>query len=119
MPWASPIGSGQGIINPRALKTLRRRLPHTTLIVDAGIGAPSHAAQAMEMGYDAVLVNSAVALAIDPVQMARSFRHATQAGFEAYCAGLMPLRDFATPSTPTLGQPFLETETGDSHLSET
>src|SRR6202008_2116064 len=61
MPWGAPIGSGQGRLNPFALRTPRERLPDTTLIVDAGIGAPSHAAQALEMGIDAVLLNSAVA----------------------------------------------------------
>ena len=60
MPWGAPIGSGQGLLNPFALRLLRERLPDATLIVDAGIGAPSHAAQAMEMGFDAVLINSAV-----------------------------------------------------------
>ena len=80
MPWGAPIGSGQGLLNPFALRTLRERLPDATLIVDAGIGAPSHAAQAMEMGFDAVLLNSAVAQARDPVAMARAFRLAIEAG---------------------------------------
>lgn len=106
MPWAAPIGSGQGVINPFALTTLRKRLPQATLIVDAGIGAPSQAAQVMEMGFDAVLVNSAVALAGNPVQMAEAFATAIQAGRDAYQAGLMPKRDLASPSTPTFGQPF-------------
>ena len=66
MPWGAPIGSGQGLLNPWALRTLRERLPDATLIVDAGIGTPSHAAQALEMGFDAVLLNSAVAQARDP-----------------------------------------------------
>ena len=66
MPWGAPIGSGQGLLNPWALRTLRARLPDVTLIVDAGIGAPSHAAQAMELGFDAVLLNSAVAQAARP-----------------------------------------------------
>jgi thiazole synthase len=60
MPWGAPIGSGQGLLNPFALRLLRERLPDVVLIVDAGIGAPSHAAQALEMGFDAVLLNSAV-----------------------------------------------------------
>lgn len=106
MPWAAPIGSGQGIINPQALKTLRQRLPETTLIVDAGLGAPSHAMRVMEMGYDGVLVNSAVALAHDPVIMAGAFAEAVEAGLKAYHAGLMPTREFASPSTPVFGQPF-------------
>lgn len=106
MPWAAPIGSGQGILNPFALRTLRERLPETLLVVDAGIGAPSQAAAVMEMGYDAVLVNTAVALAADPVEMARAFRWAVEAGRAAYSSGLIPKRDMAVPSTPTVGQPF-------------
>jgi thiazole synthase len=106
MPWASPIGSGQGILNPYAMRTMRERLPDTTLIVDAGIGRPSDAAQALEMGFDGVLLNSAVAQAGDPVAMASAFRHALLAGRAAYEAGAMAPRDTAQPSTPTLGTPF-------------
>lgn len=106
MPWGAPIGTGRGLINPYALKTLRARLPDVTLIVDAGIGAPSHASQALEMGYDGVLLNTAVAQASDPVAMARGFGHAVQAGRLAYQAGLMPARDLAQPSTPVVGTPF-------------
>jgi thiazole synthase len=106
MPWASPIGSAQGIVNPNALKTMRARLPELTLIVDAGLGAPSHAAQAMEMGFDGVLLNTAVSLANDPPKMAEAFAQAISAGRLGYEAGLMQPRDFATPSTPTLGLPF-------------
>ena len=80
MPWGAPIGSGQGLLNPWALRTLREQLPGVPLIVDAGIGAPSHAAQAMELGFDGVLLNSAVAQARDPVAMARAFRLAIEAG---------------------------------------
>lgn len=106
MPWAAPIGSAQGIVNPAALKTLRARLPQITLIVDAGLGTPSHAATAMELGFDGVLLNSAVALANDPPQMAEAFAKAVEAGRLGYEAGLLQPRDFATPSTPTLGLPF-------------
>lgn len=106
MPWGSYIGSGQGLVNKFALKTLRARLPETTLVVDAGLGKPSEAAQALELGFDAVLVNSAIALARDPVAMARAFADAVRAGRTAYEAGLMPPRDLASPSTPTLGTPF-------------
>jgi len=106
MPWGSPIGSGQGLLNPFNLKTIRERLPDVTLLVDAGIGKPSDAAKAMELGYDGILLNSAVALADDPVAMAQAFALAIQAGRLGYEAGLMPLRDFASPSTPTLGTPF-------------
>lgn len=107
MPWGAPIGSGQGLTNPFALRTLRARLPDAILIVDAGIGAPSHAAQALELGFDAVLLNSAVALAGDPVRMARGFRHAVQAGREGRRAGLIRAQDFAVASTPVAGQPVL------------
>lgn len=106
MPWGSPIGSGQGIIDPMALKTLRHRFPNVPLIVDAGIGKPSHAATALELGADAVLVNTAVALATDPVKMAEAFRLAVQSGREAYLGGVMEPRDTAVPSTPTFGMPF-------------
>ena len=73
MPWGAPIGTGRGLANPYALRTMRNYFPGVPLVVDAGIGAPSHAAQAMEMGYDAVLLNTAVAKAGDPVRMARAF----------------------------------------------
>lgn len=106
MPWAAPIGSGRGIANRAGLRTLRARLPDVALIVDAGLGAPSHAAEAMELGYDGVLLNTAVARAADPVAMARSFALAVEAGRLAHAAGLMPPRDFATPSTPIVGTPF-------------
>lgn len=106
MPWAAPIGSARGIINPDALKLLRDRLPDITLVVDAGIGAPSHAARALELGYDAVLLNTALAKAADPVSMAKAFRQCVEAGRSAYEAGLMEARDFASPSTPVVGTPF-------------
>jgi thiazole synthase len=107
MPWGAPIGSGQGLINPFALRTLRERLPDATLIVDAGIGSPSHAAQAMEMGYDAVLLNSAVSQAADPVSMARAFKLSIEAGRLAQRAGVMSRQDFAVATTPVTGNPFL------------
>ncbi len=110
MPWASPIGSGKGIINPYALEVLRTRLPDCTLIVDAGIGKPSHALQAMELGYDAVLLNTAVAAARDPVNMARAFNYAVQAGRLAYQAGMMAERNMAQPSTPLIDTPFWQQE---------
>jgi len=106
MPWGAPIGTGKGLMNPYALRTLRERLPETTLIVDAGIGAPSHAARALEMGYDGVLLNTAVAEAADPVVMAKAFRHALEAGRLACESGIMPERDLAQPSTPVVGTPF-------------
>lgn len=106
MPWAAPIGSGQGITNREALIRMRDRFPSITLIVDAGIGAPSHAAEAMEIGFDGVLLNSAIAQAKDPVRMAAAFRDAISAGRAGYLAGVIPPQAFATPSTPVTGQPF-------------
>ena len=106
MPWAAPIGSAKGIINRDALKLLRDRLGDITLVVDAGLGAPSHAAEALELGYDAVLLNTAIARAVDPVAMAVAFRLGVEAGRAAFEAGLMNARDFASPSTPVVGTPF-------------
>ncbi|WP_428423735.1 thiazole synthase [Methylibium sp.] len=111
MPWGAPIGSGQGLLNPYALRTLRERLPDATLIIDAGLGAPSHAAQALEMGFDAVLLNSAVAQAREPVAMARAFRLAIEGGRAAWRAGVMARQDFAVASTPVTGQPFTLSDT--------
>ena len=105
MPWAAPIGTGKGPVNPTALRTLRERL-QVPLIVDAGLGLPSHACQVMEWGYDAVLLNTAVALAQDPVAMAGAFADAVQAGHNAFLAGAMQAQDTAQPSTPVLGTPF-------------
>ncbi|MDB5956125.1 thiazole synthase [Ramlibacter sp.] len=107
MPWGAPIGSGQGLLNPTALRTLRARLPEAVLVVDAGIGSPKDAIQAMELGFDAVLVNSAVSQAHDPVKMARAFRLAVEAGRLGYEAGIMARQDMAAPSTPVTGQPFV------------
>ena len=103
MPWGAPIGSGLGLNNIWGLKALRAHFPDVPLVVDAGIGLPSHAAQAMELGYDAVLLNTAVAQAGDPVAMARAFGLAVQAGRMAHEAGLMPRRDMAVASTPIFG----------------
>ena len=106
MPWGSPIGSGMGLMNEYNLKTIRERLKDAILIVDAGIGKPSDATRAMELGYDGVLLNSAIALSIDPVMMAQAFRDSIRAGRIAYKAGMMKKRDFASASTPTIGTPF-------------
>ncbi len=103
----SAIGSGQGLLNPFALRTLRARLPGVPLIVDAGIGASSHAAQAMKLGMDAVLLNSAVSQAVDPVRMARAFGQAIEAGRGAFEAGVMAPQAMAVASTPVPGHPFL------------
>lgn len=106
MPWASPIGSGKGLLNPYALQNLRRAFPSVNLIVDAGIGKPSHAAQALEMGYDGLLLNTAVARSADPVMMANAFRQAVSAGHLAAKAGLMVEQESGSPSTPVVGKPF-------------
>lgn len=103
MPWASPIGSGQGIRNIEGLRSMRASFSDVPLIIDAGIGAPSQATQVMEMGFDAVLLNTAVAKSKDPIQMASAFKYAMMAGRTAYEAGLMPKREMAHASTPTYG----------------
>ena len=108
MPWAAPIGSARGPVNRDGLKTLRAYFPDTPLIVDAGIGTPSHAAEIMEMGYDAVLLNTAIANAGDPVKMAQAFARAVEAGRLAFEAGIIEPRDMAEPSTPVAGTPFFK-----------
>ena len=107
MPWGSPIGSGRGLNNLFALGALRAHFPEVPLIIDAGLGVPSHAARALELGFDAVLVNTAVAQATDPVAMAGAFAQAVAAGHAARLAGPIEPRDFAAPSTPVIGQAFL------------
>ncbi|MDE3239768.1 MAG: thiazole synthase [Paracoccaceae bacterium] len=107
MPWGAPIGSGQGLRNIEGLRTMRAHFPGVPLVIDAGIGAPSQAMAAMELGFDAVLLNTAVAKALDPVAMARSFGQAIAAGRAAFQAGLMPRRDFAEASTPIFGRAVL------------
>ena len=106
MPWGSPIGSGKGLMNPYNLKAIRKAFPDMPLIIDAGIGKPSHAVLAMELGYDGILLNSAVALAQDPATMAKAFALAVESGRMGYEAGAMQEREFASPSTPTVGTPF-------------
>jgi thiazole synthase len=108
MPWGAPIGSGLGLTNPYGLRALRARFPEVPLVVDAGIGLPSHAAMAMEMGYDAVLLNTAVAKSGDPAAMARAFAQAIEAGAAACAADPMEPRDMAAASTPVIGKAFLE-----------
>ncbi|MBP2199354.1 thiazole synthase [Pantoea cypripedii] len=103
MPWGAPIGSGQGLRNIDGLRAMRAWFKDIPLIIDAGIGAPSQAAQAMELGFDAVLLNTAVAKAGDPVLMATAFRQAIEAGKAARDGGLMEKRDMAVPSTPVFG----------------
>lgn len=103
MPWGAPIGSGQGLRNVDGLRSMRAHFRDVPLVVDAGIGSPSQAAQVMELGFDAVLLNTAVARADDPVAMARAFGQAVQVGQGAFAAGLMPPRDMAQASTPVFG----------------
>jgi thiazole synthase len=104
MPWCAPIGSAMGPVNPMALRSFRAQFPEVPLIVDAGIGRPSHAATVMELGYDAVLLNTAVANAGDPAAMAEAFALALDAGRLAYAAGPLEPRDMAVPSTPVIGK---------------
>ncbi|MFA3920016.1 thiazole synthase [Ruegeria hyattellae] len=107
MPWGAPIGSGRGLANEYALRAMRAEFPDTPLVVDAGIGLPSHAAHAMELGFDAVLLNTAVARAGDPAKMARAMAQAVEAGRLAHQADPIEPRDMATPSTPVIGKAFL------------
>jgi thiazole synthase len=104
MPWASPIGSGRGVVNPYALDLMRKRYPEVPMIVDAGIGRPSDAVVAMELGYDAVLLNTAVACAGHPVTMATAFKQAIEAGRLSYQALPMERRQSAVASTPVTGK---------------
>ncbi|QPC88303.1 thiazole synthase [Mesorhizobium sp. NBSH29] len=104
MPWCAPIGSALGPLNLHGLRSMRGHFPVTPLVVDAGLGRPSHAACVMELGYDAVLLNSAVARAGDPVAMAGAFAAAIRAGHAAAGAGILEPRDMAVPSTPIIGR---------------
>jgi thiazole synthase len=102
MPLAAPIGSGLGIQNPVTLRIIieNAKVP---VLVDAGVGTASEAAEAMELGCDAVLMNTAIAEAKDPIRMARAMKHAVIAGREAYLAGRMPRKLYADPSSPLAG----------------
>jgi thiazole synthase len=102
MPLAAPIGSGRGLKLRDAIRIVLEQA-EVPVVVDAGLGAPSHAAEAMEMGADAVLVNTAIARADDPVAMARAFRLAVEAGRTAYLAGIMDEQETAVPSSPVGG----------------
>ncbi len=106
MPWGAPIGTGRGLANPDGLKKLRKKFPSKIMVVDAGIGAPSHAAAAMEIGFDAVLLNTAVAKAGDPVAMAGAFARAIEAGRAAYLSGIIAKQETASASTPIIDKPF-------------
>jgi thiazole synthase len=102
MPLASPIGSGLGMLNEFAIRTIKHRLS-VPVIVDAGVGTASDAAIVMEQGVDGVLMNTGIAAATDPVRMATAMRLAVDAGRLAYLAGRMPRREIAVPSSPTTG----------------
>lgn len=102
MPLASPIGSGLGLLNPYAIRTIKSRLT-VPVIVDAGVGTASDACLTMEQGVDGILMNTALASAREPVAMATAMRLAVEAGRLAYLAGRMPRREVAVPSSPTTG----------------
>lgn len=104
MPLASPIGSGMGIVNPYNLQLIRELLPDLPLLVDAGIGTASDASLAMELGYDGILLNTAVSKAEHPVAMARAMRHAVLGGRLAHEAGRIPRRFYAQASSPMHGR---------------
>jgi thiazole synthase len=103
MPLAAPIGSGMGVQNPSNLRIMREQLPDATIIVDAGVGVPSDAAVAMELGADAILMNTAIAEAGDAGQMATAMKLAVEAGRLAYLSGRMPKRLYASASSPIQG----------------
>ena len=102
MPLASPIGSGLGLLNPLSVRTIKRRL-HVPVIVDAGVGTASDASLAMELGADAVLMNTAIAGAQDPVAMAEAMKLAVRAGRLAYMSGRIPRKLYANASSPVEG----------------
>jgi thiazole synthase len=103
MPLGAPIGSGMGIQNTANIQILREMITEVPLIVDAGVGTASDAAIAMELGADAVLMNSGIAHAENPVLMAEAMKHAVIAGRAAYLAGRMPRKLYATASSPLQG----------------
>src|SRR5213592_1046264 len=103
MPLAAPIGSGMGVQNPANLRIMREMITEVPMIVDAGVGAASDAAIAMELGADAVLMNTAIAAAEDSVKMAEAMKLATEAGRLAYEAGRMPKKLYASASSPMAG----------------
>ena len=102
MPLASPIGSGLGMLNPYAIRTIKQRLS-VPVIVDAGVGTASDACIVMEQGVDGILMNTGIAAAQDPVRMAAAMKVAVEGGRHAYLAGRMPRREVAVPSSPTTG----------------
>lgn len=107
MPWAAPIGSSQGVRNSDDLHMMRESFPDVPLVVDAGIGRPSHAARVMELGFDAVLLNTAVARSGNPAQMALAFTQAIEAGRMAFLAGMTEPQAEAVASSPLIGRATL------------
>jgi len=103
MPLAAPIGSGLGIRNPHNLRLILETVTSVPVIVDAGVGTASDAAVAMELGCHGVLMNTAIAQAQDPVQMARAMKLGVEAGREAFLAGRIPLKAYASASSPLTG----------------
>ena len=104
MPLVSPIGSGLGLLNPLNIRIIKSRLS-VPVIVDAGVGTASDACATMEQGVDGILMNTALAQADDPVQMATAMKLAVDAGRRAHLAGRMPKREWAVPSSPLEGIP--------------
>src|SRR5213593_3846483 len=103
MPLAAPIGSGMGVQNPANLRIMREMITDVPLIVDAGVGTASDAAIAMELGFDGVLMNTAIAAAEDSIAMATAMKLGVEAGRQAYLAGRMPKKLYATASSPMSG----------------
>jgi thiazole synthase len=103
MPLGAPIGSGLGIQNTANIRILREMITEVPLVIDAGVGTASDAAIAMELGADAVLMNTGIANAGDPILMAEAMKHAVLAGRQAYIAGRMPRKLYATASSPLEG----------------
>jgi thiazole synthase len=103
MPLAAPIGSGLGIQNTTSLRIMREMITEVPLIVDAGVGTASDAALAMELGYDGILMNTAIAVADHPQKMAAAMKYAVEAGRLAYEAGRMPRKLYASASSPLEG----------------
>lgn len=108
MPWGSQIGSGRGLENPEKLLKIRENFPDVTLIIDAGIGRISHVCQAFEIGYDGILLNTAISKASYPEEFARALALSLKAVKKSIDSGLIPKRSFASPSTTTIGIPFKE-----------
>jgi thiazole synthase len=103
MPLGAPIGSGMGIQNAANIRILREMITGIPLIIDAGVGTASDATVALELGADAVLMNTGIAAAQDPVLMAEAMKHAVMAGRQAYLSGRMPKKLYATASSPLEG----------------